>query len=110
MVSRIWAIKSFWPSLPSSPNYNGLKHADDQSDAFFLAELLRLGILPTGYVCEGKVRAVRDLLRRRAALVAKRTALILSLRNLQFRTKGYGLDSSLLKSGSAHDLISQFED
>jgi hypothetical protein len=30
--------------------YSGLKHADDKSDAFFLAELLRLGILPTGYV------------------------------------------------------------
>jgi transposase len=27
--------------------YNGLKHADDKSDAFFLAEMLRLGILPT---------------------------------------------------------------
>jgi transposase len=90
--------------------YDGLKHADDQSDAFFLAELLRLGILPTGYVCERKLRAVRDLLRRRAGLVAKRTALILSLRNLQLRTKGYALDSSLLKSGSAHDLVSQFED
>ena len=90
--------------------YNGLKHADDQSDAFFLAELLRLGILPTGYVCERKLRAVRDLLRRRAGLVAKRTALILSLRNLQLRTKGYALDSHLLKSGSTHDLISRFED
>ena len=90
--------------------YDGLKHADDQSDAFFLAELLRLGILPTGYVCERKLRAVRDLLRRRAGLVAKRTALILSLRNLQLRTKGSALESSLLKSASAHDLVSQFED
>jgi transposase len=90
--------------------YNGLKDADDQSDAFFLAELLRLGILPTGYLCERKLRAVGDLLRRRAALVAKRTALILSLRNLQLRTKGYGLDSNSLKSGSVHDLVSQFED
>jgi transposase len=90
--------------------YDGLKHADDQSDAFFLAELLRLGILPTGYVCERKLRAVRDLLRRRAGLVAKRTALILSLRNLQLRTKGSALESSLLKSGSGHDLVSQFED
>jgi transposase len=90
--------------------YNGLKHADDQSDAFFLAELLRLGILPTGYVCERKRRAVRDLLRRRAGLVAKRTALILSLRNLQLRTKGYGVESSLLKSASAHDLLCAFED
>jgi transposase len=26
--------------------YDGLKHADDQSDAFFLAELLRLGTCP----------------------------------------------------------------
>jgi hypothetical protein len=30
--------------------YDGLKHADDKSDAFFLAELLRLGILPMGYI------------------------------------------------------------
>ena len=30
--------------------YSGLKHADDKSDAFFLAELLRLHILPTGYI------------------------------------------------------------
>ena len=32
------------------PQYNGLKHADDKSDAFFLAELLRLNILPKGYI------------------------------------------------------------
>jgi transposase len=68
--------------------YDGLKHADDQSDAFFLAELLRLGILPEGYIGDRKLRAVRDLLRRRASLVAKRTSLVLSLRNLQMRTMG----------------------
>ena len=28
--------------------YSGIKHADDKSDAYFLAELQRLGILPTG--------------------------------------------------------------
>ena len=28
--------------------YNGIKHADDTNDAFFIAELLRLKILPTG--------------------------------------------------------------
>jgi hypothetical protein len=27
----------------------GLKQADDHDDAFILAHLLRLGILPTGY-------------------------------------------------------------
>ena len=30
--------------------YEGLKYTDDDSDAFWLAHLLRLGILPTGYI------------------------------------------------------------
>jgi len=30
--------------------YSGLKYADDQHDAFWLAEMLRLGILPEGYI------------------------------------------------------------
>ena len=30
--------------------YQGLKHRDDRSDARWLAEMLRLGILPTGYI------------------------------------------------------------
>jgi len=30
--------------------YNGLKHTDDDSDAEYLANLLRLGILPEGYI------------------------------------------------------------
>jgi transposase len=45
--------------------YDGLKHADDKSDGFFLAEMLRLNILPTGHICDRAVRPVRDLLRRR---------------------------------------------
>jgi transposase len=69
--------------------YDGLKHADDKSDAYFLAEALRLGIMPEGSIAGRELRAVRDLLRRRASLVAKRTSLTLSLRNLQLRTKGH---------------------
>jgi len=30
--------------------YSGLKYADDEHDAFWLAEMLRLGILPEGYI------------------------------------------------------------
>ena len=71
--------------------YGGLKHTDDKSDAFFLAELLRLKILPTGYICERPLRSVRDLLRRRMMLVHKRTALILSLQSLHARTLGCAL-------------------
>ena len=45
--------------------YNGIKHADDTNDAFFVAELLRLNILPTGHIYDADLRPVRDLLRRR---------------------------------------------
>lgn len=68
--------------------YSGLKHTDDKSDAFWLAEMLRLGILPTGYICERQLRSVRDLLRRRMLLVHQRTSLILSLESLYARTLG----------------------
>ncbi len=44
--------------------YKGIKHADDTNDAFFVAELLRLKILPTGYIYDAPLRPVRDFLRR----------------------------------------------
>ncbi len=68
--------------------YSGLKHTDDISDAYFLAELTRLDILPTGYIYDPSLRPVRDLLRRRASLVQKRTSVILSLKSLFARTFG----------------------
>ena len=49
--------------------YEGLKHSDDQHDAFFLAQLLILGILPQGYIYPKKERPVRDLARKRMFLV-----------------------------------------
>ena len=71
--------------------YSGLKQTDDKSDAFWLAEQLRLNILPTGHICDRKLRSVRDLLRRRLMLVRKRTSLILSLKSLHARTLGRSL-------------------
>ena len=54
--------------------YEGLKHSDDRDDAFFLAHLLALGILPEGYIYPKEERPVRDLLRKRSFLVKHRTA------------------------------------
>jgi transposase len=78
--------------------YNGLKVTDDQSDAFFLAEMLRLNILPTGHICDRPWRPVRDLLRRRLSLVRQRTSLILSLKSLHTRTTGQDLPLGQLKA------------
>ena len=61
--------------------YDGLKYTSDEHDARHLAHLLRLGILPTGYIYPKGERAVRDLLRKRSQLVRCRTAQILSIQN-----------------------------
>jgi transposase len=78
--------------------YSGLKHADDKSDAYFLAELQRLGILPTGHIYDPVLRPVRDLLRRRLSLVHQRTALLLSFKSLYTRTTGQPMSLGRLKS------------
>lgn len=78
--------------------YNGIKHADDKHDAFFLAELQRLNILPTAHVYDPELRPVRDLLRRRTNLVRQRTALILSFKSLYQRTTGQEMPLRDLKA------------
>ena len=77
--------------------YSGIKHADDKNDAYFLAELQRLNILPTGYIYDAQLRPVRDLLRRRMGLVHQRTALMLSFKSLYTRTTGQTMSLSRLK-------------
>ena len=68
--------------------YKGLKHSNDVHDAFWLAEMLRLDILPTGYIYPKEERAIRDLLRKRSHLVKLRTSLSLSLKNIVARNFG----------------------
>jgi transposase len=68
--------------------YDGLKNANDLTDAAFLAHLAKLDILPTGYIYPKEERPIRDLLRRRMLLVQKRTSMILSLQNMVSRHTG----------------------
>jgi transposase len=68
--------------------YDGLKHGDDDSDALWLAEMLRLGILREGYIYPKSERGVRDLLRKRSQLVEQRTGNLLSLQNVIARNTG----------------------
>ncbi|MFT5611740.1 MAG: transposase [Arenicella sp.] len=56
-----------------SQQYSGLKYSDDKHDAFWLAHMRRLNILPTGRIYPPEQRAVRDLLRRRLQLVGMRS-------------------------------------
>jgi transposase len=80
--------------------YSGIKHADDKHDAFHLAELQRLNILPKAYIYDAELRPVRDLLRRRTKLVHQRTALMLSFKSLFSRTTGGQMPLAQLKQMS----------
>jgi transposase len=84
--------------------YEGLKYADDRHDAFWLAHLLALGILPEGYIYPKKDRPVRDLLRKRSFLVKQRTTLILSLKSLVERQTSLRLDRTEMKTLEPSDL------
>jgi transposase len=78
--------------------YEGCKHTDDRHDAFWLADLLRLGILPEGYIYPKQDRPIRDLLRKRSHLVRLRTSLLLSLHGIVARNCGVRLTGGDIKA------------
>lgn len=80
------------------PQYAGIKHSNDQTDARHLAHLLRLGILPEGYIQPREQRAIRDLLRRRLLLVRQKTLYHLSLQSLIVRYTGERLSANRIKA------------
>ena len=84
--------------------YEGLKYGDDHSDARWLAHLLRLGILPEGYIYPKEDRAVRDLLRKRGQLVQLRTTNILSVQSLMARNIGSSMSGNQIKKLQAEEV------
>ena len=81
--------------------YSGLKHADDHSDARFLAEMLRLDILPEGYIYPRELRSVRDLMRKQMDIVQQSTKNLLSVQSYYMRHLGYKLSSNKIKQMAA---------
>jgi transposase len=84
--------------------YEGIKHTDDQHDAFFLAQMLILGILPQGYIYPKEDRPVRDLARKRLFLVRHRTSHILSLQSLITRCSSQRFSANEIKKFTVEDL------
>ena len=90
--------------------YEGLKHGDDEHDAFFLAHLLILGILPQGYIYPKKDRPVRDLARKRLFLVRHKTAHIISLQSLLQRCCAQRLSANEIRKLTVADLQQLLEE
>jgi len=90
--------------------YEGIKHTDDKWDAFWLAQLLLLGILPEGYIYPKAERSTRDLLRRRLLFVRQRTAHILSLQSMVYRCSGQRISVNQIKQLTPTDATALFSD
>jgi len=77
--------------------YTGLKYTDDKWDSYWLAHLLRLGLLAQGYIYPKEERPIRDMLRRRLMFVRQRTTQILSLQSMITRQRGLNYPGSSIK-------------
>ncbi|MCP3662433.1 MAG: IS110 family transposase [Gammaproteobacteria bacterium] len=77
--------------------YSGLKYSDDKHDAFWLAHMKRLGILPTGYIYPPEQRAIRDMLRRRLQLVQLRSKQLISIQSQIWRSTGIRVSSNQIR-------------
>ena len=78
--------------------YNGLKRTNDRYDAFHLAHLMRLGILPTGYIYPKAERGLRDLLRKRIQLVQDRSSHLVRFKFLVQMHTGQSIRSDRIKT------------
>ncbi len=89
--------------------YEGLKYTDDKWDSFWLAHMLRLDILPEGYIYPKEERPLRDLLRKRLKLVRERTSHVLSLESMLSRNLGENFSANDIKKLKTVDAEHMFK-
>ncbi|MBI2202080.1 MAG: transposase, partial [Armatimonadetes bacterium] len=88
--------------------YSGLKQTDDESDALWIAEMLRLDILPEGYIYPKAERPIRDMLRRRLLIVHQATQTLLSLQSMVTRHTGQSVSAAKLKGWTLKEVRATF--
>ena len=92
------------------PQYDGLKYSGDESDARHLAHLMRLGILPEGYIYPREGRAVRDLLRQRFACVRQSVEVMQSVQSAWARHTGQCLSANAFRQLTDQTIRQTFPD
>jgi transposase len=90
--------------------YEGLKYTDDKWDSFWLAHMLKLGILPQGYIYPKERRPIRDLMRRRVTFVNQRTTHILSLQSMLNRQMAMTVNGNMIKKLKPIDIDELIKD
>lgn len=87
-------------NVSANAQYSGIKCTGDENDALWLANLLRLKILSTGYIYPKEKRGIRELLRKRLILVRQQTACLLSAQGMITRYENICVTSSKIKASS----------
>lgn len=87
-------------NVAANIQYSGIKCTGDESDALWLANLLRLNILSTGHIYPKEKRGIRELVRKRLILVRQQTACLLSVQGMITRYENVRITSSKIKSSS----------
>jgi transposase len=88
--------------------YSGLKYADDNSDADWLAEMLRLDILPVGYIYPKEERTIRDLMRKRMQLVQQCTKNLLAIQGIYTRHLNNRISNNKIKQLTSERIEADF--
>lgn len=108
LTDRGYEVKLANPSQMQP--YLGLKHRDDSSDALWLNQMHRLGVLPEGYIYPKPERGMRDLLRKRLFWVQHRTSLINSMKHQYQSWKAEDVSASAIKKLSTAEVEASFDD
>ena len=90
--------------------YSGRKRTDDDSDALWIAEMLRLQILPCGYIYPKAQRPIRDMLRRRLLIVHQATQTVLSLQSMVTRQTSQSVGAATLSKWTLVEVRATFAD
>jgi len=85
-------------NVAANTQYSGIKCTGDESDALWLANLLRLNILSTGHIYPKEKRGIRELLRKRLILVRQQTACLLSIQGMITRYENVGITANKIKT------------
>jgi hypothetical protein len=80
-----------------------------KTDAFHRAHLMRLGMLPVGYIYPKSDQAVRDLLRKRLQMVRHRVTHMLSAQKQLWRTTGNNVPKKPIKQAD-YTLLNMVDD
>jgi len=94
----------------ANEQYSGIKHTNDESDAIWLANLLRLKTLRTGHIYPKEKRGTRELLRKRLLLVRQQTACLLSIQGMITRYENVKVTASNIKTLNTKKILSLVKD